>query len=84
MTSNKIIRVEIDHAKFWTIGHPVHWHVYVGKTLRDAGIPVEGGLEWQGITHGRLTFSNIRSSGKRICVYEWEPNPAELEDEEEL
>lgn len=65
------IRVEIDQEKFWKIGQPVHQHVYVGKTLRDAGIPVVGGLEMQGVEHGRLTYFN--ESSKR--VYEWTPGP---------
>lgn len=65
------VRVEIDQDKFWQIGQPVHQHVYVGKTLRDAGIPVVGGLEIQGVEHGRLTHFN--EDGKR--VYEWTPGP---------
>lgn len=81
MTNPKTIRVEIDHARFWTTNHPVHWHVYVSKELRDAGIPVEGGLQFQSIPHGRLTMFNEWRGGKRICVYEWQPMPDE-EDEE--
>lgn len=65
------IRVEISQEAFWRIGQPVHQHIYVGKTLRDAGIPVVGGLEMQGVEHGRLTYFN--ESGKR--VYEWAPGP---------
>lgn len=76
------IRVEIDHGKFWKLGNPVHFHVYVGDTLRKAGIPVEGGLEMQGVARGRLTMWNETRKGKRICVYEWEP--IEGEDDEEL
>ena len=67
----KPIRVEIEQDKFWAIGQPVHQHVYVGKTLRDAGIPVVGGLEMQGVEHGRMTYFN--EGGKR--VYEWTPGP---------
>jgi len=82
VSNPKTIRVEIDHARFWTTNHPVHWHVYVSKELRDAGIPVEGGLQFQGVPYGRLTMFNIRRDGTRICVYEWEPIPDEEEDEE--
>lgn len=76
------IRVEIDHAKFWKLGNPVHFHVYVGNTLRQAGIPVEGGLEMQGVSRGRLAMWNEYRNGKRICVYEWQP--IDEEDDEEL
>lgn len=70
------IRVEIDQEKFWKIGQPVHQHVYVGKTLRDAGIPVVGGLEMQGVEHGRLTYYNERNEeGQAMRVYEWTPGP---------
>lgn len=74
MTSAIPIRVVIPHEKFWTIArqHPVHMNVSVFKTLRDAGIPVDGGLDLRGVTHGRLTAWNERGpTGERLCIYEW-------------
>lgn len=74
-TNNKVISVAIDHAQFWKIGQPVHQHIYVGKTLRTAGIPItDGGLELQGVEHGRLTMFNEIRNGKRFCIYEWVPS----------
>lgn len=73
----KTIRVEIDQEQFWRIGHPVHRHIYVGKTLRAAGIPVVGGLEIEGIEHGRLVHFNEErqtpTGPKKYRVYEWTP-----------
>lgn len=69
------IKVEIDHARYWSLaaGHPVHYGVSVMKTLRGAGVPVEGGLEFQGVGSGRLSMWNEVRDGVRFCVFEWEP-----------
>ena len=77
------IRVEIDHAHFWSLakGHPIHMNVSVLKTLRDAGIPVDGGIEFRAVHHGRLTMWNERRNLKRYVIYEWVPGP-DSEDEE--
>lgn len=73
--STKPVRVEIDESKFWTLAreHPVHMNVSVLKALRDAGVPVEGGIELRGVKHGRLTMFNESRQGKRFNVYEWAP-----------
>jgi hypothetical protein len=73
-----MIRVEIPHAKFWDIAklQPVHMNISVFKTLRNAGIPVDGGIELRGVTHGRLTcYNTLNSADERVCVYEWEKGP---------
>lgn len=71
------IRVEIDRSKLWTLaqGHPVHINVSVFKTLRDAGIPVDGGIELRGVMHGRLVCFNELRDGKQYYVYEWTRGP---------
>jgi hypothetical protein len=87
---SKPIQVEIDHSAFWTIfgGQPIHMNVSVFKTLRDAGIPVDGGIELRGVTHGTLKMWNENRNGKRFCIYEWEAGKDSLhsnwEEEEEL
>lgn len=82
--SIKPIRVEIDHSKFWQLanGHPVHMNISVFKALRDAGVPVDGGLDLRGVTSGKLTMWNEYHAGKRFCVYEWTQSIDD--DEEEL
>ena len=41
--------------------------------LHDAGIPVDGGIDMRGVTHGRLTcFNETHPEKGRVCVYEWE------------
>jgi hypothetical protein len=73
-----MIRVEIPYNKFWDIAklQPVHMTISVFKTLRNAGIPVDGGLDLRGVTHGRLTCYNEMHADKgRICIYEWEKGP---------
>jgi hypothetical protein len=70
-----VIRVTIDMERFWRIGQPVHQHVYVGTTLKNAGVPVVGGLEIQGVEHGRLLHYNEVVDGKKFRVYEWTPGP---------
>lgn len=77
------IRVEIDHAAFWTLasGHPIHMNVSVFKKLRDAGIPVDGGLDLRGVLHGRLVCFNEYRDGKRYCVYEWTPGPDSADED---
>ena len=70
-----MIRVEIPYNKFWDLSkhHPVHMNISVFKTLRNAGIPVDGGIDMRGVTHGRLTCYNVQDKKQgRICVYEWE------------
>ena len=54
-----MIRVEIPYSKFWDMAkhQPVHMNISVFKTLRNAGIPVDGGIDMRGVTHGRLTTS---------------------------
>lgn len=71
----KPIRVEIDHGFFWKLlgGQPIHMNVSVFKKLRDAGIPVDGGIELRGVTHGSLKMWNENRDGKRFCIYEWTP-----------
>lgn len=71
------IRVEIDQAKFWTmaLGHPVHMNVSVFKALRDAGIPVDGGIELRGVLHGRLVCFIEHRDGKDFSIYEWTRGP---------
>ena len=52
---------------------PVHMNISVFKTLRNAGIPVDGGIDMRGVTHGRLTcFNETHPEKGRVCVYEWE------------
>ena len=82
----KPIKVRIDHSKFWTVasGHPVHMNVSVLKTLRDAGIPVEGGIEFRGVTNGSIRMWNEVENGKRFCCYEWTPGPDTRIEEDEL
>lgn len=88
--SRKPVRVTIDHGKFWSLAkmHPVHMNISVLTELRTAGIPVDGGLELRGVTHGRLTMFNEQREGKRFCVYEWTPGPdsvqAAIEEDDEL
>ncbi len=70
------VRVEIPYKKFWSLARmqPVHMNISVFKALRDAGIPVDGGIELRGVTHGRLACWNDQDlDGDRICVYEWTP-----------
>ncbi len=70
-----MIRVEIPYSKFWDLSkhQPVHMNISVFKTLRDAGIPVDGGIDMRGVTHGRLTCYNVQDKEQgRVCVYEWE------------
>ena len=71
------IRVEIDKVKFWMLakGHPVHMNVSVLKALRDAGIPVDGGIELRGVQHGRLVCFNELRDGKDFAIYEWTRGP---------
>jgi hypothetical protein len=84
------VRVVIDHAKFWSLAamHPVHMNIRVLTELRAAGIPVDGGLELRGVTHGRLTMFNEKRDGKRHCVYEWTPGldsvQAAIDEDDEL
>lgn len=69
-------RVEIPHDKFWTAakGQPVHMNISVFKALRDAGIPVDGGIDMRGVEHGRLVcFNRQDKTLGRVCVYEWAP-----------
>lgn len=72
---SKPIKVEIDHSKFWNLfnGQPIHMNVSVFKTLRDAGIPVDGGIEFRGVTNGSIRMWNETRAGKRFCIYEWIP-----------
>ena len=70
-----MIRVEIPYSKFWDMAkhQPVHMNISVFKTLRNAGIPVDGGLDMRGVTHGRLTcFNETHPEKGRVCVYEWD------------
>ena len=71
----KPIKVEIDHGKFWNLfgGQPIHMNVSVFKTLREAGIPVDGGIEFRGVTNGSIRMWNETRAGKRFCIYEWTP-----------
>ncbi len=88
------IRVEIDRSKLWTLaqGHPTHINVSVLKTLRDAGIPVDGGIELRGVLHGRLVCFNEVRDGREYRVYEWTRGPdsaafqaaAAIDEDEEL
>lgn len=82
---SKPIRVEIDYDKFWQLakGQPVHMNVSVLKTLREAGIPVDGPIELRGVVKGKLTMWNERINGKRFCVYEWTTLFSEEEEEED-
>ena len=73
--SRKNIRVDIPESALWKLGNPVHQHVYVGNTLRKAGIPVIGGLEMQGIEYGRLTFWNGVKGNEKVRCYEWTHDP---------
>jgi hypothetical protein len=82
--TTEVIRVEIPHKKFWDLAkhHDVHMNVSVFKTLREAGIPVDHGLELRGVTSGRLTMYNEINSGERMCVYEWQPPaPPKVDDD---
>ena len=74
---SKPIRVEIDQAKFWSLasGHPVYMNVSVFKALRDAGIPVDGGIDMRGVLTGRLVMWNEIIRDKRYSMYEWTPGP---------
>jgi len=82
------IRVVIPFSRFWDISkhQPVHMNISVFKTLRDAGIPVDGGIDLRGVTHGRLVCFNEIDGGERFCVYEWTPGadsprqPVDLSD----
>lgn len=79
------IRVEIDHSKFWTLagGQPIHMNVSVFAELRKHGIPVEGGVEFRGVTAGRISMWNEMRSGKRFCIYEWTPPSKSFDDDED-
>lgn len=79
------IRVAIDHDRFWQLakGHPVHHNVSVFNALRAEGIPVEGGLEFRGVLHGRISMWNEMRDGRRFCIYEWTPGDDSPEPEEE-
>lgn len=79
------IRVEIDHSKFWTLagGQPIHMNVSVFAELSKHGIPVEGGVEFRGVTAGRISMWNEMRNGKRICVYEWAPPTKSFDDDED-
>ena len=79
------IRVEIDHSKFWTLagGQPIHMNVSVFAELRKHGIPVEGGVEFRGVTAGRISMWNEMRSGKRFCIYEWTPPSKSCDDDED-
>ena len=73
MNKPKVVRVEIDSTKFWKIGNPVLINVSVFKTLRDAGIPVDGAIELRGVLHGRLAmWRECREAGEML-IYEWQP-----------
>jgi hypothetical protein len=90
-----MIRVEIPYSKFWDMAkhQPVHMNISVFKALRNAGIPVDGGIDMRGVTHGRLTcFNEMHPEKGRVCVYEWDkgtdtpdhkPAPY-VDDEDEL
>lgn len=74
------VRVEIPFHKFWSLARmqPIHMNISVLKTLRNAGVPVDGGIELRGVTHGRLTcWNDTDLDGNRVCIYEWEPIPGE-------
>ncbi len=79
-------KVEIDHSKFWKLAgqHPIHMHVAVGAELRKHGIPIEGGIEFQGIKHGRISMWNEYRNGKRWCCYEWTPSATGEDEGDEL
>lgn len=79
------IKVEIDHSKFWTLacGQPIHMNVSVFAELRKHGIPVEGGVEFRGVTAGRISMWNEMRNGKRFCIYEWTPPTKSFDDDED-
>lgn len=81
--SLKPIRVEIDEAQFWRLSkmHPVTMNIRVIDALRNAGIPVDGGIEFRGVKHGRVTMFNEHRDGKHLHVYEWEPMQDSEDDE---
>lgn len=69
-----MIRVEIDHEKLVQLskGHATWANIRVIDQLKKAGIPVDGGIDLRGVTHGRLVMFNETRNGKRFCVYEWD------------
>lgn len=72
-----MIRVEIPYSKFWDMSkhQPVHMNISVFKALRDAGIPVDGGIDMRGVLHGRLVcFNRQDETLGRVCVYQWSPS----------
>lgn len=85
---SKPIRVDIDHGKLRSLAgaHEVYMNIRIIKELQDAGIPAEGGVEFRGVTSGKLVHWNEQRNGKRYLVYEWHPvnDMAPEEEDEEL
>lgn len=74
--STSPITVRIPYDKFWQASkrHDIHMNVSVFKTLREAGIPVDGGIEFRAVRSGRISMWNEFERGVgRVCVYEWTP-----------
>ncbi len=76
MTTRKPIRVTFDRKALQDIDHDVHINNKVIKGLKDAGIPVVGGIWIRGVSSGRLEMFNEGSN----AVYQW--TPGDDEDDE--
>lgn len=78
MVATRPVRVTFRKKELQDLNHDVHWNNRVITSLREAGIPVAGGIWLRGVEHGRLTMFNQGA----LAVYEWVPG--EDSDEEEL